>query len=77
VTRVQISAGPPKGYKVNKIKMEELNKYERSRILGARALQIDLGAPILIKVPEGMSNPLDIALLECTQDALPIAINRN
>ena len=57
--------------------MEELNKYERSRILGARALQIDLGAPILIKVPNGMSNPLDIALLEYTQDALPIAVNRN
>jgi len=44
--------------------------------VGARALQISMGAPVLIEVPEGMGNPIDIALLEFEKEAIPITIVR-
>jgi hypothetical protein len=40
-----------------------MTKYERARILGARALQISLGAPVLVQL-EGEMDPLVIALKE-------------
>lgn len=57
--------------------MEELNKYERARIIGARALQISLGAPVLINVPKGVFDTIEIANLELSKDAIPIAIKRD
>ncbi len=56
--------------------METLNKYERARVIGARGLQISLGAPVLIDLPRGIMNPLDIARVELEKDAIPIAIKR-
>jgi DNA-directed RNA polymerase subunit K len=56
--------------------MEALNKYERARIIGARGLQIGLGAPVLVELPKGMMHPLDIARLELEKDMIPIAIKR-
>jgi DNA-directed RNA polymerase subunit K/omega len=44
--------------------------------VGARALQISMGAPILIDVPEGLSSPIDIALKEFDSDILPMTIRR-
>ena len=44
--------------------------------MGARALQISMGAPILIDVPEGLSSPIDIALKELDSDILPMTIRR-
>ena len=44
--------------------------------MGARALQISMGAPVLIDVPEKMVNPIDISLLEFEQDAIPITVLR-
>jgi DNA-directed RNA polymerase subunit K len=49
-------------------------KYELSRILGARALQISMGAPILIKRPKDMYNTIDIAKLELEKGVLPITV---
>ncbi|HDI07473.1 MAG TPA: DNA-directed RNA polymerase subunit K [Candidatus Bathyarchaeota archaeon] len=57
--------GPPK-----------LTRFERARIVGARALQIAMGAPVLIEVSEKISNPIDIALKELEQGILPITIRR-
>ncbi len=57
-------------------KMEALNKYERARVVGARGLQIALGAPVLLEPLKGMMNPLDIARLELEKDLIPIAIKR-
>jgi len=56
--------------------MEALNKYERARVIGARGLQIALGAPVLVEPPKGMMSPLDIARLELEKDVIPIAIKR-
>ncbi|MFZ2455692.1 MAG: DNA-directed RNA polymerase subunit K [Candidatus Altiarchaeia archaeon] len=49
-------------------------KFEVARLVGARALQIKMGAPILVKVPKTMEKPLDIARLELAQGILPITV---
>jgi len=56
-------------------------KYERARIIGSRALQISLGAPILIKLDEELLksinyNPLEIAKLEFEKNVVPITVKR-
>lgn len=57
--------GPPK-----------ITRFEKARIVGARALQISMGAPIIIAVDEGYSSPIDIALKELEEGMLPITIRR-
>jgi len=47
---------------------KEYNKYERARIVGARALQIANGAALNMKTD--MKNPIDIAKLEFDKGAL-------
>jgi len=44
--------------------------------VGARALQIAMGAPILIELSENLSNPIDIALKELESRILPMTIRR-
>ena len=51
-------------------------RYEKARIIGARALQISMGAPSLIKVPSEFIEPIDIAMLEFKEDAIPITVKR-
>ena len=53
-----------------------LTRFERARIIGARALQISLGAPVLIEVPENVRDPVDIARMELERRILPITIRR-
>ena len=55
--------------------MEDLTKYERARIIGARALQISMGAPMFVDKGEEMS-PIEIAKMEFKEDVLPITIRR-
>jgi len=52
-----------------------LTKYEKARILGARALQISMGAPLMIEI-EGETDALDIAAKELTKRKIPITIRR-
>jgi len=54
----------------------KLTRFERARIVGARALQIAMGAPILVEVKENMRSPIDIALEELKRGVLPITIRR-
>ncbi len=63
--RKKILIGPPK-----------LTRFEKARICGARALQIAMGAPILIEVNKNLTNPIDIALEELKRGILPITIRR-
>jgi DNA-directed RNA polymerase I, II, and III subunit RPABC2 len=53
-----------------------LTRFEKARVVGARALQISMGAPILVDIPEGYSSPIDIALKELEAGILPITIRR-
>ncbi|MCD4740692.1 DNA-directed RNA polymerase subunit K [archaeon] len=48
-------------------------KYEKARILGARALQLAMGAPPLVK-PSKEATPIDLALEEIEKDVVPITI---
>ena len=52
----------------------EYTKFEKARLIGARALQIKMGAPILVKVPKGVERPLEIAKLELEEDVIPITV---
>lgn len=59
----------------------EYTKYEKARIIGARALQIAMGAPLLLKLTEkeleGINfNPIEISKKEFSSGALPITIKR-
>jgi len=51
-------------------------RFEKARIVGARALQISMGAPTLIKIPKGIISPIDIAMHEFKEDAIPITVKR-
>ena len=61
----KITIGPP-----------TLTRFERARIMGARALQLSLGAPTFIPIPETARTSLDIALEELDQRIIPIVIRR-
>jgi len=52
-----------------------LTKYEKARVLGARALQISMGAPLTIEI-EGETDALDIAAKELFKRKIPITIRR-
>ena len=54
--------------------MGEYTRYEKARIISARALQIAQGAPILIKLPKGMIDPKEIAKIEWNAGVIPIDI---
>ena len=63
------------------IKQEEYSKYEMTRILGARALQIAMNAPLLIKIKDEdlekiNYNALKIAEIELNSKILPISIHK-
>jgi len=51
-------------------------RFEKARIVGARALQIAMGAPLLIKMPKGKSDPVELALLEFEKGAIPMTVKR-
>jgi DNA-directed RNA polymerase I, II, and III subunit RPABC2 len=61
----KVLVGPPK-----------ITRFEKARIVGARSLQISMGAPILVDVDESLSSPIDIALKELDIGILPITIRR-
>ena len=61
----EIMIGPPK-----------LTRFERARIVGARALQVSLGAPILVKLAMGVSDAIDIAIQELNERVLPMTVRR-
>ena len=55
---------------------KRITRFERARIVGARALQLSLGASPLITVPKDSTDPISIAEYELKQKALPISIRR-
>jgi len=59
----------------------KLNQYQKARIIGARSLQIAMGAPILIKMNKKdyekvKYNPITIAKMELDEGVLPITIKK-
>jgi DNA-directed RNA polymerases I, II, and III subunit RPABC2 len=64
-SRGKIMIGPP-----------TLTRFEKARILGARALQLSLGAPPFIAVPKEVATSLDLAYTELEKRVIPITIRR-
>ena len=63
------------------MEIQQFTKYEIARIIGARALQIAMDAPLLLKIPEDelkqiRYDSLKIAEMELKEGVLPIAIHR-
>lgn len=50
------------------------SKFEKTRIISARALQIAQGSPVFVNVPKGEFKPSDIAKLEWDKGLIPIDI---
>ena len=61
----EIITGPP-----------TLTRFEKARIMGARALQLSLGAPVFIEIPKNATTSLEIAMEELNQRIIPIVIRR-
>ena len=53
-----------------------LTRFEKARIMGARALQLSLGAPVFIEIPENATTSLEIAMQELKLRVIPIVIKR-
>lgn len=66
---------PLKSFLDKRITLPYLTKYEKARILGARALQLSMGAPVLVTL-EGETDSLEIALKELKNRVIPIIIRR-
>lgn len=62
----EVRIGPPK-----------LTRFERARIVGARSLQLAMGAPAFIPMEGAYRGPIESAMLELEADALPISIRRS
>ena len=59
--------------------MQNLTKYERARLIGARALQIAMGSPFLAKFSKKdldsfQYNPIEIAKAEFEKGVIPIDV---
>ncbi|ODS39382.1 MAG: DNA-directed RNA polymerase subunit K [Candidatus Altiarchaeales archaeon WOR_SM1_86-2] len=64
----------------------DYTKFEIARLIGARALQIKMGAPILLsetdknfkelKKSSGIIKPIDIAKIEFEKGVLPMTVKR-
>ncbi|KAK9469745.1 DNA-directed RNA polymerases I [Lipomyces arxii] len=61
--------------KENRTTTPYMTKYERARILGTRALQISMNAPVLVDL-EGETDPLQIAMKELAQRKIPLIVRR-
>ena len=61
----KITVGPP-----------TLTRFEKARIMGARALQLSQGAPPFIPIPETARISLDISMEELEKKMIPITIRR-
>ncbi|MDG6956363.1 MAG: DNA-directed RNA polymerase subunit K [Nitrososphaerota archaeon] len=62
----EVTIGPPK-----------LTRFEKARIVGARSLQLAMGAPAFVSLEGGYRGPIQTAMLELEADALPISIRRS
>lgn len=65
ITAFEIKIGPPK-----------LTRFEKARIIGARSLQVAMGAPPFIPLEGAYRGPIEIATTELEEDALPVSIRR-
>ena len=61
-----IKIGPPK-----------LTRFEKARIIGARSLQLAMGAPFFVPLDDTTKDPIILAMSELASEALPLSIRRS
>jgi DNA-directed RNA polymerase subunit K len=66
-----------RGKLLSEVTSLKYTRFERARIIGARALQISLGAPILVDVPETTIDPIEISILEYNKGVVPMTVKRD
>ena len=65
-----------RGYLHSEAKSLKYTRFERARIIGARALQISLGAPILVDIADETIDPIEIAIKEFEKSVIPMTVKR-
>jgi len=55
----------------------KLTRFEKARIIGARSLQLAMGAPAFVPMDETIRDSISLAMMELAGDALPISIRRS
>ncbi len=75
--RVLVKQKSPKGEPRVLIGPPKLTRFEKARIVGARALQLSMGAPVLLDLNSAERSPINIAILELEAGVLPISIRRS
>ncbi|MAG47359.1 DNA-directed RNA polymerase subunit K [archaeon] len=63
------------------MELRKYTKYEKARVIGARSLQLEMGAPLLLKFDKKgfekiLYNPVEIAKMEFEKKIIPITIKR-
>ncbi len=66
ISAFEVKIGPPK-----------LTRFEKARIVGARSLQLAMGAPSFVPLESERWRPIEVAARELDEDALPISIRRS
>ncbi len=51
-------------------------RFERARIIGARALQISMGSPMLVELEAQVIDPITIAMIEYERGVIPMTVKR-
>ncbi|KAK9823471.1 hypothetical protein WJX72_002971 [[Myrmecia] bisecta] len=73
--RVDVIDQAPQPSDRPRITTRYMTKYERARILGTRALQISMNAPVMVEL-NGETDPLDIAVKELREKKIPFTVRR-
>ncbi len=52
-------------------------RFEKARIIGARALQISMGAPVLMDIgDDSIIDPIEMAIREYDMKVIPMTVKR-
>ena len=66
-----------RGYLLKEVASLKYTRFEKARIIGARALQISLGAPLLLDVSPDVIDPIEIAIMEFEKGVIPMTVKRD
>lgn len=55
----------------------DFTKYEVARLIGARALQLSMGAPPLVKVTDMKASFIEVAEDELEKGIIPLVVQRS
>lgn len=66
-----------RGYLHEEVSIVKYTRFERARIIGARALQISMGSPALADIEDSVIDPIEIAILEFNSGIIPMTVKRS